>query len=177
MKCLALSCIPARLSKELGKLWGVSVTRLTDWIDLPPMWLALSLGVVWAFDQIIPWALFGPGGRVAGGVLVALGLGLMAAAVLQMVMGRTTVIPRRAPAALIRTGVFSVTRNPIYLGDALVLAGAILWWDVAVGLPILLAFMALIQHRFILPEEDALRVGFGPAYQAWAARVPRWIGW
>lgn len=147
------------------------------WMDLPPVWLALSLAVVWGFDRMIPWALFGAGGRIAGGLLIGLGLLLIGAAAIQMLLRRTTVVPGRKPSSIVTSGVFRMSRNPIYLGDALVLAGAILWWDVAVGLPVLLAFMALIQSRFILPEEAGLRAGFGPEYAAWAAKVPRWIGW
>lgn len=152
------------------------VKQLAYLMDWPPVWLALSLGIVWGFDQIIPWTLFGPGGLLAGGILVAMGLGLMAVATAQMIVGRTTVIPGRRPDALMTGGVFRLTRNPIYLGDALVLAGAILWWDVALGLPVLLAFMAVIQSRFILPEEATLHTVFGAEFDVWRARVPRWIG-
>lgn len=147
------------------------------WIDIPPTWLILSLGAVWGFDRLMPWSLFGPGGLIAGGVLIAAGLGLILVAAVQMLRHSTTVIPRGKPAKLMTSGVFALSRNPIYLGDAMVLAGAILWWDVAVGLPLLLAFMALIQNRFILGEEAVLRALFGPEYRLWAARVPRWIGW
>jgi protein-S-isoprenylcysteine O-methyltransferase Ste14 len=93
-----------------------------------------------------------------------------------MAAARTTVIPRRAPAALVTGGVFALSRNPIYLGDALVLAGAILWWDAPLALPLIPAFVAIITRRFILGEEAALARAFGPAWQAWSARVPRWIG-
>ena len=150
--------------------------KLRSLLDLPPLWLALSVAVVWAFGWMIPWTLFGPGGRVAGGILVAGGLGLMGLAVAQMVGARTTIIPRRKPDALVTSGIFRLTRNPIYLGDVMVRAGAILWWDVAVGLPVLLAFMALIQSRFILEEEARLRQTFGTEFTDWAARTPRWIG-
>lgn len=148
--------------------------RLTD---LPPVWLALSLFVVWGLDQLVPWGLFGPSGQVAGMVLAGLGLALLCGAAAQMMARRTTVIPKRQPSALMTGGLFRLSRNPIYLGDALILAGAILYWDVPHAVPVLLGFMTLIQHRFILDEEDRLRHGFGAAYEIWAARTGRWIGW
>lgn len=167
----ALLSFPARSGKgrqvTLGK-------RGMAWIDLPPLWLALALGCAWAIGAVVPVAV--PGGAVAGGVLAGAGLALMGAAVVQMVLARTTVIPRRDPAALVTGGVFAISRNPIYLGDALILAGAILWWDALLALPVLVAFVLLIDRRFIRDEEARLRAGFGPAFDAWAARTGRWIG-
>ncbi|HSF64667.1 MAG TPA: isoprenylcysteine carboxylmethyltransferase family protein [Paracoccaceae bacterium] len=146
------------------------------WIDLPPVWLALALGCVWAVDAAVPVAGLGPAGQGAGAVLVVLGLGLMAVAVVQMVVARTTVIPRRDPSRLMTGGVFAISRNPIYLGDALILAGAILWWDAWLALPLLAAFVVLIDRRFIRDEEARLRAAFGPEFDEWAARTGRWVG-
>jgi protein-S-isoprenylcysteine O-methyltransferase Ste14 len=143
------------------------------WIDLPPVWLALALGCAWAAGAAVPVAV--PGGAPAGLALAGLGAALMLAAVVQMTLARTTVIPRRDPAALVTGGVFAISRNPIYLGDALILAGAILWWDALVALPLLPAFVMLIERRFIRDEEARLRAGFGAAFDAWAARTGRWI--
>jgi protein-S-isoprenylcysteine O-methyltransferase Ste14 len=143
--------------------------------DLPPVWLALSLGLVWALDRLVPWGIFGPRAQAFGAALIGLGLALMAVAAAQMLARRTTVIPKNDPAALVTGGVFRLSRNPIYLGDALVLAGAILWWDVPHGVPVLIGFMALIQHRFILDEEARLKRHFGPQFDAWSRRTGRWI--
>lgn len=112
--------------------------------DLPPVWLALSLGLVWGLDALVPWGLFGPSGQWVGAALIGLGLALMLAAAGQMILRRTTVIPKTDPAVLMTGGLFRLSRNPIYLGDALILAGAILWWDVPHGVPVLIGFMALI---------------------------------
>lgn len=148
--------------------------RLTD---LPPLWLALSIGLVWALDQLVPWGLFGPAGRPVGATLALIGLALVLVAAGQMILRRTTVIPKSASSVLMTGGLFRLSRNPIYLGDALMLAGAILWWDVPHGVPVLIGFMALIQHRFILDEEARLRHAFGPGYLEWARRTGRWIAW
>ena len=110
-----------------------------------------------------------------GAALVLAGLGLMLAAVAAMARARTTVIPHRAPSAQVTGGVFAWSRNPIYLGDVLILTGAILWLDAALALPLVAAFAWLIQRRFILPEEARLKAGFGAAYADWSARVRRWI--
>lgn len=144
-------------------------------IDIPPSWLVLHLAAAWVLSWVSP-AIFGAAGRLVGPVLVAAGLALMAAAVLQMARRRTTVIPRRDPSALVTEGVFSLSRNPIYLGDALILLGAILWLDAAVALPLVVSFVWLIQTRFIRDEEARLTLAFGPEFDLWAARTRRWFG-
>jgi len=101
---------------------------------------------------------------------------LMLLAVAQMALARTTFIPRRDPAALVVGGVFRVSRNPIYLGDALILTGAILYWGAWLALPLVPLFGVWITRRYILDEEARLRRGFGAGFDDWAARVPRWIG-
>jgi protein-S-isoprenylcysteine O-methyltransferase Ste14 len=144
-------------------------------IDIPPSWLALHLAAAWGLSLISP-SLFGGVGRFVGALLVALGLGLMALAVLQMARQRTTVIPRRNPTALVRNGVFALSRNPIYLGDALILAGAVLWWDAMLAVPLVASFAWLIQTRFIRDEEVRLTLAFGPEFDLWASRTRRWLG-
>lgn len=144
-------------------------------IDIPPSWLALHIGAAWLLSWVSP-AVFGDWGRIAGQILVVLGLGLMAAAVAQMFLARTTVIPRRNPSALVTGGVFAWSRNPIYLADAVVLCGAILWLDAVLALPLLPGFVWLIQTRFIREEELRLTEGFGPEFDLWSARTRRWVG-
>ncbi len=144
-------------------------------VDIPPSWLVLHLAVAWVVSWVSP-AIFGAAGRVLGPVLVVAGLALMAAAVLQMARRRTTVIPRRDPSALVTEGVFSLSRNPIYLGDAVILLGAILWLDAVLALPLVASFVWLIQARFIRDEEARLTLAFGPEFDLWAARTRRWFG-
>ena len=83
--------------------------------------------------------------------------------------------------ALNTTGMYSVVRHPLYLGNAIILLGVTLlfacWWLVLI---VLLAF-GLYYERIMLAEEDFLRRQFGESFEAWAARVPAVIpnprGW
>jgi protein-S-isoprenylcysteine O-methyltransferase Ste14 len=144
-------------------------------IDLPPLWLLVFAAMTVLVDRVIHLPLFGGAGIRAGQLCIGVGVVLMGLAAITMLRARTTVIPHRDPAALVTHGVFSVSRNPIYLGDALVLLGVVLWRDAVLALPLVPLFMAVITWRFILPEEDRLRRAFGPQFEAWAARTRRWI--
>lgn len=142
-------------------------------IDFPPVWLAGFAAAGGILGRLFPLQLvWNP---AAGAVLIILGLALMGLAVVQMAAARTTIIPRRDPAALVTGGIFRLTRNPIYLGDALVLAGLLLYWDSLVALPLVAVFMVVIDRRFIRAEEARLRKGFGSAFADYAARTRRWL--
>ena len=144
-------------------------------IDIPPCWLALHIGAAWVLSLVSP-SLFGTSSRILGPGLVVLGALVLGAAVLQMARARTTVIPRRDPTALVTDGLFSLSRNPIYLADAIILTGAILWLDAVLALPLVFSFVWLIQTRFIRDEEARLTEAFGPEFDLWAARTRRWLG-
>ena len=150
--------------------------NLLKWIDLPPVWLIGTLGAAFGLDRMLPGLGLGfdPLGWL-GQALVAAGLGAMGLGAFELVRHRTTFIPRRKPSHFVRQGIFRVSRNPIYLGDALVLTGAILHWDVLPALVLVPAFMALITRRFILGEEAGLIEAFGRSAEAWFARVRRWL--
>ena len=143
------------------------------WLDLPPVWLAVFAGLGWAAGRLVPVSL--PYGGWVGGGLVLAGLVLMAVAVAQMVGLRTTFIPRRDPQALVTQGVFALSRNPIYLADALVLCGLIIGWQAVWALPLVPAFMAFIARRFIRGEEARIAARFGAEWLAYAVRTRRWF--
>jgi protein-S-isoprenylcysteine O-methyltransferase Ste14 len=146
--------------------------RLT--LDYPPVWLALLLALAWMLSQWLPGG-FGGYGFWPGWALIAVGFGLMGLAAGAMRAARTTIIPHEPPSALVTGGIFSRTRNPIYLGDLLILLGAVLIWDAAAALILVPVLAAVLHHRFILPEEARLRAVFGGAFERYAARVRRWI--
>ena len=146
------------------------------WIDLPPVWLG-CLVLAWVQSARFPMALTfgGPWADFAGGLLVGGGLLLMLLAFMEFRKHKTTVIPHNTPSFLIQSGIFSRTRNPIYLGDALVLAGLILRWDAVLALPLVPIFVWIIEKRFIIPEEDRMRRTFRADFARYASKVRRWV--
>ncbi|RLL65152.1 isoprenylcysteine carboxylmethyltransferase family protein [Sinirhodobacter hankyongi] len=141
--------------------------------DIPPLWLALFALASWAIGRLVPLPL--PFGRALGGGLIGAAVVLMGLAAAQMAVHRTTVIPRRRPAALVTGGVFALSRNPIYLADAILLAGLDLWWGASLALVLVPVFMAFITRRYIRAEEAWIGAAFGADYAAYCARTRRWL--
>ena len=100
---------------------------------------------------------------------------LTVAALVEFARSKTTVIPHLDPTALITGGVFRWTRNPIYLADALILAGFALIWGKVLGLILVPALALLLDRRFIRGEEARLSTAFGEAFAAYAAQTRRWF--
>ncbi|TRD23541.1 methyltransferase family protein [Palleronia caenipelagi] len=147
---------------------------MLKWLDVPPVWLGLCLVLAGALRDMPPVVSELVWDRVGQG-LILLGLALMVWAAVTMIRARTTVIPHQQPDALVTSGPFRCSRNPIYLGDALVLTGAVLWWGNLLALILVPVFMAVISWRFIRPEESRLREGFGDSFDTWSHQVRRWV--
>ena len=110
-------------------------------------------------------------------LLATAGAALALAGVWAFAQARTTVnplAPRRAR-ELVTHGVYRHTRNPMYLGMLLALAGWAVWLGNAAALPVLPAFVLVLNALQIRPEEAALRERFGEAYARYACRARRWL--
>jgi protein-S-isoprenylcysteine O-methyltransferase Ste14 len=147
-------------------------------IDLPPVWLLLAVLAAAALARLDPWRLTFGGfwwiGLLAG-LLVGGGLLLIALSVMALRQARTAVHPRGQVTALVTQGPFAVSRNPVYLGMALVLIGLVLWLDSPLALPLLPLWVWWIERRFIRREEARIARDFGPAWAAYSRRVRRWL--
>ena len=94
-----------------------------------------------------------------------------------VVVGRGTPAPFDPPRRLVVRGPYRFVRNPMYLGAALALAGAALVYR-SVALVVYLLVLAAASHAFVVGyEEHALARLFGADYDAYRARVRRWIPW
>lgn len=113
--------------------------------------------------------------RIAGWLTIAVAVALDLWALATFRRYRTTVMPHQGATALITDGPFAHSRNPLYLSHTLLTVGiglaAHTWW------PVLFAPVALVvAARLAVAREEAhLRARFGPAWDAYARRVPRWL--
>jgi protein-S-isoprenylcysteine O-methyltransferase Ste14 len=148
-------------------------------VKIPPVVLVLiTAALMWLASHAAPWACF----TLAGRPLIA--TGVASAGVLVASMGvaafrraKTTVDPTRPEAAssLVRTGIYTRTRNPMYLGFLLVLAAWAVLLSSLVAFAFLPAFVAYLNHFQISPEERALAARFGREFADYRSRVRRWI--
>ena len=144
----------------------------------PPLVVLLLAGLMWLVNRTLnfdrfSWPLQLP---LAGSFLV-LGITLMVAAATAFVRHKTTVNPMKPANAsrLITTGIFSFSRNPIYLGDLLLLAALAIGFGHATNFALLPLFVLYINRFQIEPEEAALTKLFGASYMTYQAQVRRWI--
>lgn len=113
------------------------------------------------------------GARLIGLSLGAAGLALIIWAALTLRRHATTILPHQAADKLVTEGPFAWRRNPIYLGDALLMLGAAevtknIWFAALVPV-----FMILVTWLAILPEERHLAARFGQAWEDYKERTRR----
>jgi protein-S-isoprenylcysteine O-methyltransferase Ste14 len=156
-----------------GPAGGAGLGRL-PW---PPILFLGALVAAHVATRVAPLPLPLPAGLAvpAGWIVTLAGLGLMAWAFVSFWRHRTNIMPTRPAGRLLVGGPFAVSRNPIYLSEAIVLLGLGLidragWYWVA--LPI---FVLAVTRLAIEPEERHMEARFGADWQAYRARVRRWL--
>lgn len=110
---------------------------------------------------------------VAAIMLINLFIGLAAAR--GMLTAKTSLNPNRPTTALVLSGPFRFTRNPLYLGLTVYYAGLMLVFGLTWGLVFLPIVVWLVTIWVIVPEERYLEQKFGAEYLNYKSRVRRWI--
>jgi protein-S-isoprenylcysteine O-methyltransferase Ste14 len=141
--------------------------------------LVLALAVLqWlaSLPGVAGWGAL-PGQRALAVGLMLIGVAICAAAIVSFRRARTTVNPMtpRSTTALVVSGLYRMTRNPMYLGFLLVLLGWALWLSDGLALLGVPAFVLYMNRFQIEPEERVLAELFGSEYAAYQARVRRWL--
>lgn len=147
------------------------------WLDIPPVWLLFFAVLAKLQADFLDFGLsldteltrFLAGILVGGGVLLAL------LAVYEMRRQRTTFVPHKEAAHLVQSGIFSRSRNPIYLGDVLILAGLVLYFDAVLSLVLVPLLLFVLEKRFVVPEENRLRQKFRADFARYCQKTRRWI--
>ena len=139
-------------------------------------WLLLALVSMMALHLTAPMARVVPRGWFWGGAALAF-LGLLLSNVASVRMRRvgTPLEIDRAPTLLLTDGVFALSRNPIYLGMLMLLAGEALMLGTLGALlpwPVLLLVLRL---GFVRTEEQRLQALFGERYATYLRRARRWL--
>jgi protein-S-isoprenylcysteine O-methyltransferase Ste14 len=118
-----------------------------------------------------------PAGHVVpAAVLLCLGTALLLWCVREFyVAGRGTLAPWDPPQHLVMSGPYRVSRNPMYLGVDLILAGWCTLWSSRTLIIYTALCMIGFHLRVLLVEEPWARQRFAGEWDAYRGRVPRWL--
>ena len=144
----------------------------------PPLIYAGTLALALGIDLLADGPGFGLprlAGNLVGAVFFLLGLVVTLAATSRFRSAGTDVRPWKETSVLVTEGIYRYTRNPMYLGMALLYVGFSLFADSVIALVFLVPLLAIITYAVIRREEHYLEVKFGEAYRHYKGEVRRWL--
>ena len=144
----------------------------------PPLIYVGGLVLALVGDRLLHLPSLGlhPGIRgIAGAVLVVIGFVVSFAGAGLFMQRRTAIIPYKPATHLVTSGIYRWTRNPMYLGMALIYLGVAILLNNLAALILLVPVLAIIQSQVIAREEAYLERAFGNEYVAYKRRVRAWI--
>ncbi len=157
----------------------MTVDDAADVAIKPPLLFlgALALGCLLSLVVPIGPRLASPNGNALAVGLAFVVLGFVLAGVSARAFRRagTEIVPGRPARALVTSGPYSITRNPIYIGLTLVYFGLSIVMTSVWVLLLLVPTLVILQQGVVMPEEAYLKRRFGAAYRKYQARVPRWL--
>jgi len=153
--------------------------KMTLEAKVPPPLVALTGAlIIWGISRLAPQLAMPSGLRVAMSLaMVVVGVAFSAAGILSFRRAQTTANPTRPEEAssLVSTGIYQLTRNPMYFGLLLVLLAWAVFLSSAWALLGVAGFVLYMSRFQIAPEERALSRLFGSDYASYKARVRRWL--
>jgi protein-S-isoprenylcysteine O-methyltransferase Ste14 len=146
---------------------------------IPPPAVALVAALImWGISRIAPQVALPASIRFPASLaIVVAGVAFAAAGLRSFRRARTTPSPTKPQEAssLVSTGIYRISRNPMYLGVAMVLFAWAVFLSSAWALLGVAGFVLYISLFQIAPEERALAQLFGSEYESYKARVRRWL--
>lgn len=144
----------------------------------PPLLYVAGIVAGWLLHRAVPLPITGHPSTVRTVLAIAFGLGwlaLFAPAWSGFVRKHTTIIPNRPATALVTSGIYRFTRNPMYVSLVLLSVAVTLvldsWWPIVLLPLVIVAVDRLIIRR----EERYLGAAFPNEYSAYRERVRRWV--
>ena len=146
-------------------------------LKIPPVVTSAVTAIgMWFVSRTLPTFALAPLRVVAVAMGIA-GVMVTGSALLSFRRARTTVNPMQpsSASALVTSGIYRYTRNPMYLGMLFVLLGWALYLANVLAFLFLPAFILYMNRFQIEPEERAMTALFGQEFLEYASRVRRWI--
>jgi protein-S-isoprenylcysteine O-methyltransferase Ste14 len=146
-----------------------------DVVALPPLILLIACVLVGALEWLAPLRVGLGAARWAGAALLLGALGVIVWSSREFVRAGTNADPRKPTHAVVASGPFAYTRNPIYVAYAAILLGVCVLLDSAWAVAVFAAWFAVMRAGVVAREERYMARKFGEAYLAYRARVRRWV--
>ncbi|WDR01406.1 isoprenylcysteine carboxylmethyltransferase family protein [Devosia algicola] len=149
-------------------------------ILFPPLILVTAMAVSLVLDFLVPMSFLPAPGIFSwlswiGVVLFICGAGLAIVGSREFHRKGTNVDTRKPSLRIVDTGPYRYTRNPMYVGMVLGLAGFVLALSLEWGVLVWLIFIAILRYGVIAREERYLKAKFGAPYEALLKRTRRWV--
>lgn len=144
----------------------------------PPLIYLGFLVIGWGVGRLIEEPGLGLDRNLRGGIALAglaLGLFIEAWAAGMFQKAKTAVQPWKPSTTLVTTGIYGVTRNPIYLGFAITYLALAVGLDSPLAIALLIPCLLIVDRFVIQREEVYLAARFGADYDAYRHRVRRWL--
>jgi protein-S-isoprenylcysteine O-methyltransferase Ste14 len=139
-----------------------------------PFLIGIAIHFVVPFS--VPQGIFRQALIPGGIVLIITGIGFIILARREFAYFRQPTDPGHPTSKIINTGVFAISRNPLYVGSVFVFSGLALALNILwAGIMLLLSIIICI-YVLIIPEEQYLAAKFGEEYKEYTASVHRWLG-
>lgn len=148
-------------------------------LKIPPAMLVLLFAVVmWFVSSMSPWAVIQiPGKECVAGALWIMSFALIIVAATEFISAKTTANPLTPELAtsIVTTGVYRLSRNPMYVGFLLMLAAGGVFLANVLSVLLLPLFVVYLNRFQIIPEENSLLAKFGNDYARYLKSVRRWV--
>jgi protein-S-isoprenylcysteine O-methyltransferase Ste14 len=142
---------------------------------LPPHYFLLAVVTMAALGVFDTTSLLPGSWYLIGIIPIGLGAALALWGSKLFAKAGTNIIPFTESSALVTTGAFSFSRNPMYLGMNLALIGLALLLDATLPWLVVVGFALMLRIKFVRVEEQLMETTFGEEYLRYKARVRRWI--
>ncbi len=136
----------------------------------------ISIAMQWIVPLSLPRGILRQALIPLGMVLFIVGIGFIVLARREFALYGQSTEPGHPTSMIVQSGVFSLSRNPLYLGIVITLSGIALALNILWVLVLLIPAIILCHYILIAPEERYLRDKFGREYLVYIASVRRWLG-
>jgi protein-S-isoprenylcysteine O-methyltransferase Ste14 len=173
--------MPAQIHLAEGTVMTTQMQDHPDVVIFPPLvmlgTLVLGVAVQWLWPLGAIAQLSAAWRFPLGAILILAGLGVTVSGRLALMRRGTNVNPLRPTTAVVTSGIYQWTRNPMYTGGAPVMLGLSLIFALDWLLIFIVPSYFILHFAVVRREERYLERKFGDAYRQYRMRVPRYVGW